>query len=83
MGPSLAVAKGLEGSCPHTASGAEAVGAEQCFLWLDPAGEQVKRWIFLVSFPWASGQPLCQAAGVVWSFLPLPSPPLAYEGDAG
>ena len=38
-----------------------------------------------VSFPWGPwgpGQPPCQATGVAWSLLPLPSPLLAYEGDA-
>lgn len=35
--------------------------------------------IFLVSFLWDPGQPPCQAMGVVWSLLPLPSPPLASE----
>lgn len=59
VGPSLAVAKGFEGSCPHIASGTEVVGAEERFLWLDAAGEQVKGWIFLVSFPWVPGQPPC------------------------
>ena len=37
VGPPLAVAKGFEGGCPHAASRAEAVGAEQQFLWLQAA----------------------------------------------
>lgn len=36
-GPPLAVVKGFEGSCPHAAFRAEAVGAEQWFLWLQAA----------------------------------------------